>query len=109
MVGCHQLRTLPGGNKFPLDLRILTESWCHEAGYTPDIAFEVTEFATIRELISRSMGIALLPHDERLPPGLVELPLAGSSYRREITLAWGATTEAPATQRLSSFLLGQFG
>lgn len=87
------------------NLRHLTESWCREAGYTPDIAFEVTEFATIRELIHRGLGIALLPHDERLPPGLTELPLAGAQYRRDVTLAWSATAEAPPTRRLSSFLL----
>lgn len=87
------------------NLRQLTETWCREAGYTPDIAFEVTEFATIRELVSRGLGIALLPHDERIPPGLTELPLTGSRYRRDVTLAWGATTEAPPTRRLSSFLL----
>ena len=87
------------------NLRQLTEAWCQEAGFTPDIAFEVTEFATIRELVNRGLGIALLPHDERLPPGLTELPLLGSRYHRDITLAWGATTEAPSTRRLSSFLL----
>ncbi|GGC57590.1 putative transcriptional regulator, LysR family protein [Hoyosella rhizosphaerae] len=90
------------------NLRRLTESWCQEAGYTPDIAFEVTEFATIRELISRGIGIALLPHDERNPPGLTELPIAGPQYRRDITLAWAATIEAPPTARLSSFLLTNF-
>ncbi|MBB1058655.1 LysR family transcriptional regulator [Dietzia sp. B19] len=90
------------------NLRLLTETWCREAGYTPDIAFEVTEFATIRELVSRGLGIALLPHDERTPPGLTELPLAGPRYRRDVTLAWGATTEAPPTRRLSRFLLHHF-
>src|SRR5699024_4083154 len=57
------------------NIRQLTEAWCREAGFTPDIAFEVTEFATIRELIGRGLVIALLPHDERTPPGLVEVPL----------------------------------
>ncbi|MGW5076185.1 LysR family transcriptional regulator [Rhodococcus sp. NPDC004095] len=90
------------------NLRQLTESWCHEQGFVPDIAFEVTEFATIRELINRGLGIALLPHDERIPQGLTELPLTGSRYRRDVTLAWGATAEAPPTQRLSSFLLRHF-
>ncbi len=90
------------------NLRQLTESWCHEAGYTPDIALEVTEFATIRELVSRGLGIALLPHDERTPPGLTELTLAGNRYRRDVALAWGATTEAPPTRRLGSFLLSHF-
>ena len=91
------------------NLRQLTESWCHDKGFEPDVAFEVTEFATIRELVSRGLGIALLPHDERATPGLAELQLTGTRYRRDVTLAWGSTTEAPATQRLSSFLLRHFG
>lgn len=91
------------------NLRGLTETWCREAGFAPDIAFEVTEFATIRELVSRGLGVALLPNDERIPPSMIELPLAGSQYRRDITLVWSTTTEAPATRRLSSFLLDQPG
>ncbi|MFC9982862.1 LysR family transcriptional regulator [Gordonia sp. NPDC127522] len=91
------------------NLRQLTETWCHEAGYTPDIAVEVTEFATIRELVFRGLGIALLPHDDRLPTGLTERPLTESfRYRRDVTLAWGATTEAAPTRRLSGFLLHHF-
>ena len=73
------------------NLRQLTEIWCNEAGYTPNIAIEVTEFGTIRELISRGLGIALLPHDDRTPPGITEIPLVGGRYRRTIALAWGAT------------------
>lgn len=90
------------------NLRQLTEAWCRDAGFVPDIAFEVTEFATIRELVGRGLGIALLPHDDRSPPGLSELPLAGDQFSRDIALAWGATSEAPSTGRLSSFLLRHF-
>src|SRR5699024_8055677 len=91
------------------NLRRLTEDWCRRAGYVPDIAFEVTEFATIRELVGRGLGIALLPHDERMPPGVTELSLVGAGYHRDITLAWGSTVEAPPTGRLSTFLLEGFG
>ncbi|EME23353.1 LysR family transcriptional regulator [Rhodococcus triatomae BKS 15-14] len=90
------------------NLRQLTEAWCNDAGFTPDVAFEVTEFATIRELISRGLGIALLPHDERPTPGLTELPLAGEQFSRDIALAWSAAIEAPPTRRLSGFLLEHF-
>lgn len=87
------------------NLRRLTESWCGEAGFSPDVAFEVTEFATIRELIRRGLGIALLPRDDYNRTGLAERPLVGDHYRRDIVLAWGAIAEAPPTQRLSRFLL----
>ncbi|WP_017934661.1 LysR family transcriptional regulator [Nocardioides sp. Iso805N] len=94
-------------NPASYNLRQLTESWCRKAGFRPDVALEVTEFATIRELISRGLGIALLPHDERTPPGIVERPLVGEGHHRDIALVWGAAVEAPATRRLSTFLRGE--
>lgn len=90
------------------NIRQITETWCRQAGFTPDIAFEVTEFATIRELISRNLGISLLPHEQRTPPGLAEVPLDGTDFSRNIALAWGASVEAPATGILSGFLLDNF-
>jgi DNA-binding transcriptional LysR family regulator len=87
------------------NLRQLTETWCREAGYDPDIAIEVTEFATIRELISRNLGIALLPHDDRTPTGITEIPLAGPHYTRTIALAWGTTILSAPTRRLNDYLL----
>lgn len=90
------------------NLRQLTETWCREAGYTPNIAIEVTEFGTIRELIGRGLGIALLPHDDRTPPGICEIPLAGGGHQRSIALAWGTTTRAAPTRRLNDFLLQHF-
>ncbi|MCI2266409.1 LysR family transcriptional regulator [Sediminivirga luteola] len=90
------------------NLRRLTEAWCAQAGFTPDIGFEVTEFATIRELISRGLGVALLPGDERTPPGIVERPLTGARYERDIALCWATATEAPVTRRLSEFLASGF-
>ena len=89
-------------------LRQMTEIWCSEAGFTPNIAIEVTEFGTIRELVSRGLGSALLPHDDRTPPGLVEVPLAGDHYQRSIALAWGATTQAAPTRRLHDYLRRHF-
>jgi DNA-binding transcriptional LysR family regulator len=83
------------------NLRQLTETWCRQAGYEPDITIEVTEFATIRELISRNLGIALLPHDARTPTNLIEIPLAGHPYTRTIALAWGTTTQSAPTRRVS--------
>lgn len=90
------------------NLRQLTETWCRAAGYVPNIAIEVTEFGTIRELISRGLGIALLPHDDRTPPGIREIPLVGDGYHRSIALAWGTSTRAASTQRLNDFLLQNF-
>lgn len=116
----HRLAQAPGlylkdlagetfiANPASYNLRQLTETWCQQAGFSPDIAIEVSEFATIRELIGRGLGVALLPHDERTPTETVELPLLGGQFRRDIALAWGATSEAPATARLSGFLRKYF-
>lgn len=90
------------------NIRRLTETWCRQAGFTPDIAFEVTEFATIRELIGRGLGVSLLPADERTPPGVAEVPLDGADYSRPIALAWGGSVETPATRLLSRFVLDGF-
>lgn len=85
-------------------LRRVTESWCREAGYTPDIGIEVTEFATIRELVGRGLGVALLPHDERAPDDTIEVTLVGGDYTRSIALASGVVTPAPPALRLREYL-----
>lgn len=86
-------------------LRAMTEKWCTDAGFAPEIAFEVSEFGTIRELVARGLGVALLPHDDRAPSGLVEVAVAGR-HRRAIALARATATLAPATRRLHDFILG---
>ena len=85
-------------------LRGSTERWCAAAGFAPAIAVEVTEFATIRELISRGLGVALLPHDDRAPSDVAEVPLAGE-HRRAVALVRATTTLAPATRHLHDFIL----
>ncbi|PQM46496.1 HTH-type transcriptional regulator GltC [Mycobacterium talmoniae] len=91
-------------NPTSYDLRQATETWCNAAGFRPQIAVEITEFATIRELIGRGLGIALLPHHERRTPHTTEIPLTPDTYRREIALAWGPTAVTPACRRLLDFL-----
>ncbi len=85
-------------------LRGITETWCARAGFTPTIAFEVTEFGTVRELVSRGLGVALLPHDDRAPSGMVEVALAGE-HRRAVALASPTAMPAPVTRRLRDFVL----
>ncbi|MEZ0362532.1 LysR family transcriptional regulator [Mycobacterium sp. pUA109] len=96
-------------NPTSYDLRQVTETWCADAGFSPQIAVEITEFGTIRELVGRGLGIALLPHDERRTPHTAELPLSPDTYRREIALAWGPTAVTPASRRLLDFLRRGFG
>lgn len=87
------------------NLRELTETWCQDSGFSPAVSIEITEFATIRELISRNLGIALLPHNDRPTPGVVEVPLVGkTAYGRKIALAWSPVPPTPASNQLSSHL-----
>jgi DNA-binding transcriptional LysR family regulator len=95
-------------NPASYNLRQLTETWCEEAGFTPQIAVEITEFATVRELIGRGLGIALLPHAERTAPNTVEIALTPAGYQREIALAWSPTAVTPASRRLLTFVREQF-
>ena len=90
------------------NLRQVTESWCRAAGFTPDIAFEITEFATIREFVGRGQGVALLPHDGRDMSGVVEIPLRGNGRHRTIALVGATATRTPAATRLYEFLRSEF-
>ncbi|WP_019203834.1 LysR family transcriptional regulator [Tsukamurella sp. 1534] len=87
-------------------LRRMTETWCATAGFAPDVALEVTEFGTIRELIDRGLGVALLPHDDRAPSGVVEVPLAGE-HRRAVALARATSTLTPVARSLHDFVLAR--
>ncbi len=89
-------------------LRQATESWCRDAGFVPHVPVEITEFSTIRELVGRGMGIALLPHDEHTSRKVREIPLTPNTYQREIALAWASTAVTPAARRLLTFLRAEW-
>lgn len=95
-------------NPVSYNLRQLTETWCSTAGFTPSVTLEITEFATIHELIGRGLGIALLPHDERHAPNTVEIALTPTGYQRDIALAWSPTAVTPASRRLLGFIREHF-
>lgn len=80
-------------------LRQLTDSWCADAGFTPDVTFEITEFDTLRSLVAHGMGIALLPDAEVPHPGIVSVPLVDAPDR-SIALASGRGASSPAATRL---------
>lgn len=94
-------------NPATYNLRQMTDTWCGAAGFVPHIPVEITEFSTIRELVGRGLGIALLPQDER-SADTVEIPLSPNTYQREIALAWAPTAVTPASRRLLAFLRKNF-
>lgn len=71
-------------------LRELLFSAAATAGFQPRVKLESNESQRIRRLVSRGMGVAILPRSDAVAPGaevslaaLVDPPLA-----RDITLAW---------------------
>ncbi|GGF21850.1 putative transcriptional regulator, LysR family protein [Subtercola lobariae] len=92
------------------NLRSLLETWCAEAGFAPRIAFEITEFETMRSLIAHGLGVALLPAPETTHPGLVGIPLGGPSlHTRTIGLVAATTRPTPAAERLRAYLAEHAG
>ncbi|MBL1077286.1 LysR family transcriptional regulator [Nocardia sp. 2] len=84
-------------------LRRLLDSWCAEAGYVPEVVFEITEFDTLRALVAHGLGIALLPEPETPHPQLRRIPLR-TGRSREIGLATGNHRPTPAVSRLHEFI-----
>ncbi|MBM7368944.1 DNA-binding transcriptional LysR family regulator [Gordonia hydrophobica] len=87
------------------NLRQLTETWCREAGFDPDIALEITEFTTIRELVERGLGVALLPRGTTAVVGVAEVPVASAALRRTASLVWPTDVTTPAVDLFAEFLL----
>lgn len=86
------------------NLRTVTEQWCRDAGFTAKVKTEVTEFSTIREFVSRGMGVALVPRSVRPMEGLAEVELAGRGYARQVSLCSVTRRLPPVAVRLSEFI-----
>jgi DNA-binding transcriptional LysR family regulator len=86
------------------NLRVLTRSWCREAGFVPSVKAEVTEYSTIREFVSRGMGVAIIPADVRPIDGLAEVGLRGLAYVRDIALVSAVKRPSRVVRRLREFI-----
>ncbi|MGH2913659.1 MAG: LysR family transcriptional regulator [Solirubrobacteraceae bacterium] len=71
-------------------LRELLEGAGREAGFAPRVTLESNESQRIRRLVSRGLGVAILPRSDAEGPGaeVVVAALVEPSLRRDITLAW---------------------
>ncbi|GEM33404.1 putative transcriptional regulator, LysR family protein [Nocardia neocaledoniensis NBRC 108232] len=87
-------------------LRSLLDTWCAAAGFTPRVAFEITEFETLRELVALGLGVALLPAAEQPHPDLAVVPIDGERDR-EIGLVSGDHRPTLAVARLRDFLIAR--
>jgi LysR family transcriptional regulator, transcription activator of glutamate synthase operon len=74
--------------------RRVTDELCRAAGFTPRLAFEATDLATIDSLVGAGLGVAILPAGavRGTESGAVPIPLAGVHARREIGMSWRLNT-----------------
>ncbi|WP_245663260.1 LysR substrate-binding domain-containing protein [Nocardia inohanensis] len=84
-------------------LRQLLDTWCAEAGFAPTVAFEITEFDTLRALVGHGLGVALLPEPETPHPDLHRLTIR-DPRTRGIGLVSGAHRPTPAVARLHAYI-----
>jgi DNA-binding transcriptional LysR family regulator len=71
-------------------LRELLVSGARGAGFEPRVALESNESHRIRSLVSRGLGVAILPRSDAEAPGapIVAVALVDPSLTRDVTLAW---------------------
>jgi len=89
-------------------LRQLTDELCAEAGIEPDVVFEAMEIPTMEGLVAAGFGVAIvpMPRPERAEPGAVYLPLAQTSAKRQLGLAWSADRALPpVAKRFAEFVI----
>ncbi|MEU4288958.1 LysR family transcriptional regulator [Kribbella sp. NPDC026596] len=87
--------------------RRVTDELCRAAGFTPRLAFEATDLATIDSMVGAGLGVAVLPSGavRGTDSGAVSIPLAGVQARREIGMAWRLRTQlTPAAERFRTFV-----
>ncbi|GAA1577120.1 MULTISPECIES: LysR family transcriptional regulator [Kribbella] len=87
--------------------RRVTDRLCREAGFSPQLAFEATDLATIDSLVGAGLGVAILPAGavRGNDSGAVAVPLAGVRAQREIGMAWRSSTPlTPAAERFRAFV-----
>ncbi|HVL31535.1 MAG TPA: LysR family transcriptional regulator [Solirubrobacteraceae bacterium] len=92
-------------------LRELLISAAGAAGFRPRIALESNESRRIRSLVSRGLGVALLPRSDAEGPGadVAVCALSGPALRRDVTLASREQRRpSPAAQAFLALTLQTF-
>ncbi|MEA2212852.1 MAG: hypothetical protein QOF83_2800 [Solirubrobacteraceae bacterium] len=71
-------------------LRELLVAAGREAGFEPEVTLESNESQRVRRLVSRGLGVAILPRSDAEGPGadVAVARLTEPALRRDITLAW---------------------
>lgn len=71
-------------------IRHVLDRVCAAAGFTPTIALECQELATVAGLVSAGIGVGLLPDDDHAnsTEGIRLIPLRDSDAHRDIGIVW---------------------
>jgi DNA-binding transcriptional LysR family regulator len=93
-------------------LRELLISAGRQAGFEPRVTLELNEPRRIRGLVSRGMGVAILPRSDAEATGteVAVATLTAPSLTRDITLAWRAGRRlSPAAREFLELTQATFG
>jgi len=77
-------------------LRSVLERACREAGFTPRIAAETSELASLVELAAEGVGVAVLPRSAIGQARLTVVQITRPRLQRRTALAWNQGTTTPA-------------
>ncbi|MER6692832.1 LysR family transcriptional regulator [Streptomyces minutiscleroticus] len=87
-------------------LRNVTETLCHQAGFSPLVGFEGEEVETLRGLVAAGLGVSLIPASSRAtaPEAGPDLPvrylqMTDVHAARDIGIAWLASRSLPPAPR----------
>jgi LysR family transcriptional regulator, transcription activator of glutamate synthase operon len=80
------------------EFREVSDRLCREAGFSPAVAFEADDVATVRALVGAGLGIAILPalHQPAASGAPATLAIAAQHATRPIGLAWIPGRQLPA-------------
>ena len=77
--------------------RQITDQLCARAGFSPVVAFESGELATVRALVASGLGVGIVPVARRAwaPGPAPQLAIADAGAQRPIGMAWATGREVP--------------
>ncbi|WP_204081368.1 LysR family transcriptional regulator [Mycobacterium riyadhense] len=76
-------------------LRRIFDDACTRYGFTPTIAFEGSDVATLRGLVSAQLGIGVLPRAATPSPDIVEIAVDDHELVRVIAVGWMSNRYLP--------------
>ena len=79
-------------------LRTVLENACRDAGFVPRITAETGELASLVELASEGLGVAVLPRSAADGADVAVIKITRPRLHRRTALAWNETATSPAAR-----------